>query len=159
MRNILRLTISLMIIHIGGDNIMARVGQIIISLNLIMLLLLLLLLLFTNNVYGLQQESEIEIKNLTGWQWDQVKHSMNFTGIEIPDYVKSEYDIVINNDNDYDDDDINNNDNYCYTSKCLIQRANELKDKAESKAYWNTIRTEDALRELDRIEREMRLID
>ena len=134
---------------------MALVGQIIISLSLIMLLLL----LFTNNVYGLQQESEIEIKNLTGWQWDQVKYSMNFTGIEIPDYVKNEYDIVINNDNDYDDDNINNNDNYCYTSKCLIQRANELMDKAESEAYWNTIRTEDALRELDRIEREKRLID
>jgi hypothetical protein len=144
-----------MIIYIGGNNIMALVGQIIISLSLIMLLLL----LFTNNVYGLQQESEIEIKNLTGWQWDQVKYSMNFTGIEIPDYVKNEYDIVINNDNDYDDDNINNNDNYCYTSKCLIQRANELIDKAESEAYWNTIRTEDALRELDRIERQMRLID
>ena len=80
---------------------------------------------------------------------------MNFTGIEIPDWVKNEYDIVINDD----DDNINNNNNYCYTSKCLIQRANELMDKAESEAYWNKIRAEDALRELDRIEREMRLID
>jgi hypothetical protein len=33
-------------------------------------------------------------------------------------------------------------------------------DKTESEAYWNTIRAEDALRELDRIERGMnRLID
>lgn len=134
-------------------------SSIIISLVVVALLVA---LTSNNNAYSNAEveESQIEIKNLTGWQWEQVKYSMNFTGIEIPDYVKNGYDIVINNDDDDDDgDNINNNDNYCYTSKCLIQRANELMDKAESEAYWNTIRAEDALRELDRIEREMRLID
>lgn len=137
--------------------------QIILLSSIIIILVvvaLLVTLISNNNAYANAEveESQIEIRNLTGWQWDQVKYSMNFTGIEIPDYVKNGYDIVINNDND-DDNISNNNDKYCYTSKCLIQRANELMDKAESEAYWNTIRTEDALRELDRIEREMRLID
>ena len=142
-----------------GNSLMVQNSQIIIPLSLIITLLL---LLFDNTVYGLQQESEIEIKNLTQWQWEQVKYSMNFTGIEIPDWVKNEYDIIINNNNNNNnnyDYNIHNNDNYCYTSKCLIQRANELLDKAESEAYWNTIRAEDALRELDRIEGEMRLVD
>jgi hypothetical protein len=59
---------------------------------------MLLLLLVVNTVYGLQQESEIEIKNLTIWQWEKVRDDMNFTGLKMSEEV-IEYNKIVD---DYD---------------------------------------------------------
>jgi hypothetical protein len=62
---------------------------VVIAAMVLVLGLIAITILNNNNVYAVTvEESQIEIKNLTRWQWDQVKYSMNFTGIEIPDWVK-----------------------------------------------------------------------
>jgi hypothetical protein len=46
------------------------------------------------------------------------------------------------------------------TSSELLEQAQEVMEEAENEAYWNTIKAEDAVRELEQIEQEMnRLID
>jgi hypothetical protein len=119
---------------------------------------LLVTLTSNNNAYATTKESQIEMKNLTQWQWEQVKYNMNFTGIEIPDYVKNEYDIVINNDVD---DNINNNDDddYCYTSKCLLQKANDMLDEAEREYNWNQHKLNSYLSDMEKLERELRQLE
>jgi hypothetical protein len=46
----------------------------------------------------------------------------------------------------------NDDDDYCHTSACLLQRANEMMDRAETEAYWNDIRVDDYLSELERLD-------
>ena len=110
---------------------------------------LLVTLTSNNNAYATTKESQIEMKNLTQWQWEQVKYNMNFTGIEIPDYVKNEYDIVINNDDD----------DYCYTSKCLLQKANDMLDEAGREYNWNQHKLNSYLSDMEKLERELRQLE
>jgi hypothetical protein len=141
--------------------IITKRKKIILLSSIISLVVVALLVALTsnNNAYtATAEESQIEIKNLTQWQWEQVKYGMNFTGIEIPDYVKNEYDIVINND---DDNNINNNndDDYCYTSKCLLQKANDMLDEAELEYNLNQHKLDSYLSEMEKLERELRQLE
>src|SRR5215216_420049 len=54
---------------------------------------------------------------------------------------------------------LNKNDDYCSTSTCLIQRANELFDKVKTDAYWNDIKANDYLNELDKQVKKLNRID
>ena len=53
----------------------------------------------------------------------------------------------------------NINDDYCYTSTCLLQRANELMDEAETQAYWNDINSQYYLSDLDKAVEELERLD
>ena len=60
----------------------------------------------------------------------------------------------------HESNDNNNNNDYCYTSTCLLQKANEMIHKVESETYWNNIRAQDYLNNLDKqVEELERLID
>lgn len=48
-----------------------------------------------------------------------------------------------------------NDDDYCYTSACLLEKANEMMDEAETQAYWNDVNAQHALDDLDRAVEEL----